>query len=330
MNSFGMLLREYRNKSIDPETGRHLSQERLAALMGEILGTTYTSQAISDWERSKSQIHKDHRQVLYALIHTLHTCGGLTSIDDAEELLAAGNYRGLTHTEAEAIFLTSETPPTTPSSASWKEIIQDKLALQENCLTPITLVKIIVFILCWMATWLAISPTLDFSNSDSAFLLKYAIILILSGLAIPAVLAWILKLGLGTPTRLPTRFLNFHGGVLGYSLGLTNILTLALLSYNLYLYPWPTVVTLAFSLWPVVLSLISADLTQSHYHRANGGIQFRDIRFRWAILALPLLIGLGGYHLHTLLSSRISGPLTLLLISANLGGLLWSQTRENS
>ena len=43
MNSFGKLLREYRNRSVDPETGKHLSQERLAALMGGILGTTYTS-----------------------------------------------------------------------------------------------------------------------------------------------------------------------------------------------------------------------------------------------------------------------------------------------
>ncbi len=330
MNSFGKLLREYRNRSVDPETGKHLSQERLAALMGGILGTTYTSQAISDWERDRSQIHKDHRQVLCALIQTLHTCGGLGSPDEAERLLAAGNYRGLSHAEAETIFLLKGSDPAPAPHPSWKELFLQKLAQQEKPLTPVNIIKGVSIVLCWAATWLAISPNLDFSLSNPAHWLQYAILLTLSGLAIPAVLAWIIKLGSAGPTKLPIRFLNFIGAVLGYSLGLVNILTLALLSYNLYLYPWPTFLTLALSLWPVVLGITVANLIQTHIRPDGDTVQFRDIRFRWAILALPPVIGMGFYYFHSILTSRIFGPLIMILVSIGLVILFWSQTSEIS
>ena len=134
--------------------------------MGEILGTTYTSQAISDWERGQSQIHKDHRQVLCALIQALNQCGGLDSLDDAEKLLVAGNYRGLSHSEAEAIFLMeSPAPPPSVQQPALAPMLKN-LVHQRNILSPIMMVKAVSIILCWAATWLAFAPSLDFSLLD--------------------------------------------------------------------------------------------------------------------------------------------------------------------
>ena len=327
--SFGMLLREYRNRSVDPTTGRSLSQERLGVLIGETLGTSYSAQAVSDWERDRSQIHKDHRLVLKTLIQVLHTCGGLASPEDAERLLAAGNYRGLTHAELESIFLRAETDPPRSTRAEWIERLLDNHP-QETTRPYILVMKAISIILCWLAAWLAISPTLNFSNTDQTMLLREVIILALTGLIVPIVLAWVVSLTPNCTCALPTGFLNYLGGILGFSLGLVNILTLAILSYNLYLYPWPSAVILIISLWPIGLSLVSAELIKTHLQHATGEILFRDIRFRWAIPSLPLLISLGLYHFHHLLSARLLGSFLLVTLSLGLGLLLWSQTREIS
>jgi len=65
MSRFGELLCLYRRQSRDQERGGKLTQERLGELLGRELGDMgYTGAAISEWERSKSQIHKDHRKVL--------------------------------------------------------------------------------------------------------------------------------------------------------------------------------------------------------------------------------------------------------------------------
>ena len=299
-------------------------------MVGEKLGTSYTAQAVSDWERDKSQIHKDHPQVLKALIQVLYTCGGLTSPKDAERLLAAGNYRGLSHAESESIFLMGKPDPAGPSKIQWLERLLRSQTQEKTTLPDMLVLKITSIILCWLAAWLAISPTLDFSNSDQSLLLKQAIILGLTGLVVPTVLAWITSINSVPPISIPVRFVNFIGGVLGFSLGLVNIMTLAILAYNLYLYPWPTALILIISLWPVGLGLISAELIQAHFHPVRGEIRLRDIQFRWAILSLPLLIGLGLYHFHQLLSARLLGPLLLMVLSLGLGLLLWSHTRTMS
>ncbi|MBG0787261.1 MAG: helix-turn-helix domain-containing protein [Anaerolineaceae bacterium] len=330
MHSFGFLLREYRNRSIDPETGKRLSQEKLAARVGTILGTTYTAQAVSDWERGKSQIHKDHRQVLSALIQTLHTCGGLDSLEEAERLLAAGNYRGLSHTEAESIFLVKESDKHQAAQSSWNTKISTPAFLGKKELTPFLFAKLISSLLCWIVAWLAICPILDFSNEDPKLILQNGIMLIISGMAIPIILAWMNKLGSRCRKSLPTRFLNFIGGVLGFALGLANILTLALLCYNLYIYPWPAVITLILSSWPIGLGIIGAKLTEAQVHAQTSEIHFKDIKYRWFFLLIPTLISLGYIQFHGLISSQLFAPLTFLLLSFSLGWLFWSKTRKIS
>jgi len=78
MSRFGMLLRYYRRQSTDPDKGGMLTQERLGELLGREPGNTrYSGAAISDWERSKSEINHNYRSVLVGLIKVLHVCGGI-------------------------------------------------------------------------------------------------------------------------------------------------------------------------------------------------------------------------------------------------------------
>ncbi len=129
MKQFGEWLRFYRQRCVDPDRkGRPLTQERLGELIGVELGDSgYTGAAISEWERGKSQIHKDQRAVLTALIKVLTTCGGLKTTAEANTLLLAGNYRQLDQTELALIFPEGqdamvEPMPTSQTEGQWRLI----------------------------------------------------------------------------------------------------------------------------------------------------------------------------------------------------------------
>jgi hypothetical protein len=104
MSAFGDLLRQYRERSINPADGKKLSQQQLTDLMGAEIGIeSLTGATISNWERGKYSIDHNDRLTLTRLIKTLHTCGGIRSLAEANALLAAGNYRPLDDDEIRAI-----------------------------------------------------------------------------------------------------------------------------------------------------------------------------------------------------------------------------------
>lgn len=94
-NSFGARLRYFRRRARDPERGGPVTQERLTHLLFEVCGLEYSYAAVSDWERGKSQISKDHRATLVGLIMTLGRHGGILSRLEADEWLETANYRAL-------------------------------------------------------------------------------------------------------------------------------------------------------------------------------------------------------------------------------------------
>ncbi len=106
MSQFGKLLRTCRKKCVDPESGSALTQERLGERLGNALGNDgYTGAAVSDWERGKSHIHKDDRRVLVSLLRVLYQGGGLHTVEEADRVLLAGNYRPLDQQEERQIFV---------------------------------------------------------------------------------------------------------------------------------------------------------------------------------------------------------------------------------
>jgi tetratricopeptide (TPR) repeat protein len=94
-NSFGKQLRYFRRRAHDPERGGSLTQERLTHLLYDTSALEYSFAAVSDWERGKSQIPKDHRSTLLGLVATLGKYGGILSVAEVNDWLAAGNYRPL-------------------------------------------------------------------------------------------------------------------------------------------------------------------------------------------------------------------------------------------
>lgn len=105
MNRFGTLLRVYRRQCRDPLRGGMLTQERLGELLGTALGHAgYSGAAVSDWERNKSKIDEDDRPLLLSLLSVLVACHGMLTVQEANELLHAGNYRGLNPEEQRLLF----------------------------------------------------------------------------------------------------------------------------------------------------------------------------------------------------------------------------------
>jgi len=105
MSTFGELLRFHRRQCRDPDRGGMLTQARLGELIGLELGDAgYAGAAVSYWEQDETKISEDARLVLVSLISVLHQCSGLSSLEEANELLRAGNYRALNIEETSRVF----------------------------------------------------------------------------------------------------------------------------------------------------------------------------------------------------------------------------------
>lgn len=95
MSTFGKLLKSYRGRT-RTQAGRRLTQGALGEAIGHAIGGYgYSAAAVSEWERDRSQLSKDDTLVLQNLIAILYKHGGIKTLDEAEQLLKAGNYRSL-------------------------------------------------------------------------------------------------------------------------------------------------------------------------------------------------------------------------------------------
>ncbi len=211
MIAFGQQLRTFRhqcNSHDSPHGG--LTQEKFAELVGEELGISYTGAAVSDWERSKSRIHADERPVLIALIKVLYKNEGVKTIEEANQLLNAGNYRDLDTTEIEEIFkgaaksadveppIPEQKPPKSSiafyignllsipedelqaliakaregPSPSWPRVAVSIVRRFSDRLSVSTILKFIVWIWVWLLAWAFITPSLrwPFSNRENTWL----------------------------------------------------------------------------------------------------------------------------------------------------------------
>ena len=104
MKTFGELLRKYRLNTINPDTKKKLTQEKLAEFVANEVGIKGLSGAtVSYWESGKHEINKNHRETLVSLIKVLRCYGGITSRNEANALLEAGHYRTLDNEECQQI-----------------------------------------------------------------------------------------------------------------------------------------------------------------------------------------------------------------------------------
>lgn len=98
--SFGEWLRYYRRQSTDPERGGLLTQERLAEWLAREPNCPEVSHAtVSLWENDRATIAIQDRSILAGLLRVLHRCGGLKTVEEANQWLWAGGYRPLDRNE---------------------------------------------------------------------------------------------------------------------------------------------------------------------------------------------------------------------------------------
>jgi transcriptional regulator with XRE-family HTH domain len=101
---FGDKLRFYRGQTVDRNVGKPLSQEKFALRISEQIGLIISRNIISNWENGKSDLHpKKDRFLLTAIVATLHRYRGIATLDEANHLLEAGDYRALDEKEVSTI-----------------------------------------------------------------------------------------------------------------------------------------------------------------------------------------------------------------------------------
>ncbi|MCA9941943.1 MAG: hypothetical protein H6656_00790 [Ardenticatenaceae bacterium] len=103
MSQFGPKFKTLRDQTRHPKTNKPLTQQQIADLLLEKIKLVYSHVTISNWERSKTPINQNERELLLALIAILYEHGGCNSLKVANELLEAGNYRTLNTPETNQI-----------------------------------------------------------------------------------------------------------------------------------------------------------------------------------------------------------------------------------
>ena len=109
--TFGRLLRFYRERAISKHQGRILSQDRLAFEVSNKLGLSISRNLVGNWENDKTILNSQKDwQILLAIISVLVDNKGINSSEDANRLLEAGNYKALSIDERKQIFPKEKTP----------------------------------------------------------------------------------------------------------------------------------------------------------------------------------------------------------------------------
>ena len=230
MAEFGRHLRKFRHQCNDPKSSQgKLTQERFGELVGAKLGISYSGTAVSDWEREKSKIHANNRPVLIAIVTVLYEYGGIRTIDEANQLLKAGNFRNLDSEEIERVFQNTiiepnvEEPttelktskPRTPSalgtlfsipeaelqtliakaeegpSPPWPRVMVALTRRFTDRLSVFQILRSIFWIWVWLLTWVLIIPSVrwPFLNYDIAWL---AVVQYISGSVLVPILVGVL------------------------------------------------------------------------------------------------------------------------------------------
>ena len=315
MTTFGEALRSFRQASNDPDRlNRRLTQERLGMLIGDELGDLgFSAAAVSDWEREKSRINADDRNVLIAVLSALRKCDGLKLTEEADQLLRLGNYRALNEKEIQKIFgdqieLNLERPEEEKSGGLFllaaifsvsKEQVDELLSSVKDGPNPIWprvlavlmrkasdqfsfSVRMLEWIWVWLLAWWLIAPSLrlPYTSRDAAFraLGMYAVgsilVPLLIGLLVNTKDNRFWKQQIQVSSAL-LRLYTYQGAGIGFNLGYFFVFPLILLRYYLHGNPslWLEFLAAGFGL---LLGNIAAYVVPHNLWRAYGRLTFKD------------------------------------------------------
>lgn len=205
MTAFGEGLRRLRTESHDTN-GKRFSQKRFGELLQAECGRYFSGAAIHYWESGESEIHKDDRELLIAILRVLRNGGGLKSQAQAASLLREGNFRALNKIERQYIFpkdplvpsrrienrkLRDETSSsehlvennqsftnfqklvndaTEETAPAWPRITTDFMRKISAKIESANSIRILIWLLIWVISFIVIPPSLTwpFPNRQTA------------------------------------------------------------------------------------------------------------------------------------------------------------------
>lgn len=340
MNTFGEILRAFRQASNDPDRlKKRLSQERLGELIGhEMRDFGFSGAAVSDWERGKSRINAQDRSVLIALIRVLHRCSGIQTPSDADQLLEAGNYRVLDAAERQKIFGeiaeeekkgTTESPvplkelqklisqaqegpaPTWPRIlAAWMRWVTDRISISKATL---------FWAWVWLGAWWLIGPSLRWPFVDRDAAVRAVVMFVGGTLAVPLCIGllvntkddeyWKQQNG-ANPFWL--RLYTYQGAGIGFNVGYFLAFPFVLARYYLKLEStvWIEVLAVTVSL---ILGNMAAHVVPHNLWRAYEQLTWKDGGIFFIVALLGPLWGFFYLEFHSILLAPVLGPVVILL-----------------
>jgi len=357
---FGELLRLYRRQTQDPQRGGALTQERLGELMGEYLGIpAYSGAAVSDWERGKSQIHKDERRVLVALIRVLYQFHGLLTLEEANTLLLAGNYRSLDAAEAGPIFdlLPPGSPPgkdrqwrvfilllfqslldesrapgpSQPPRPGWSGAFLGALGRFSDRWSGLRFLRLLAWLAIWGLAWVSTAPLLRWPFPPAR--VHQVVLAYIAGASLLPLFIGLLSttrsdpfwLQQGLAASAPVRFYTHLGAGVGFQVGYLMVFAVLLPFYYLGWWRLPGWLVGLLLAWPLVLSAASAREVPFNQWRAYGRVKLADAWIFSVFFLFPLVWGLFLLMYHAWLLDRFWGPIIIVLA---ILAITWRERRK--
>ena len=323
MDNFGLRLRQHREQARDPtKKNRRLSQQRLGELLGQVRGDDGVSGAtISNWELDNAKIDKDDRQTLTTLIQILYECHGLHSLDEANTLLHAGNYRALDGSEQQRLFPNEPAPlaPTSPTRLQeeslpagtnrqlfvtlWRELRTRPGFPEQIIITPLhhwTPHKVFwttIWLGLWLLTWFLTLPLLHWPPAGDNDAQTAATLHLIGSNLIPLLTGLLFALkhrSSPLPHTTPRQFAFFAwlGALAGFTFGYASLSLLRLVAYYLGLANIPPLLAGLAALWLIICTVITAQQLPPHVHHTFGSLRITE-----GDVALLLLLSLPGLAL---------------------------------
>lgn len=356
MTRFGEILRSFRQASNDPQLyRRRLSQARLGELMGhEMEDQGFSGAAVSDWERGESKISAEARNILIALIKVLYTCGGLRTLEDANQLLEAGDYRALNASEAKEIFGETTVGQTNPEprisespvlfllrkiffiseeelkttiakaqegpSPSWPRVLA--VFMQKASDRWRFSVTSMIWIAVWWMAWWLIAPSLrwPFVDRNSAY---SAIVMYVGGtLAVPLLIGLLITTKdseywkqRGLANSKVLRLYTYQGAGIGFNLGYFFVFPLVLVRYYLQLQS-SVWLELAAATLGLILANMAARVVPHNLWLAYGRLHLVDGWIFFVVALLGPLWGVFFMEYYPVLLTPFLGSISILLAMA--------------
>ncbi len=358
MKSFGSRLRVFRLQSKSAQTGKPLSQQELGELLQAEFGVRFSGAAVSDWERGKSKIHADDRLLLTSLIKLLREHGGIESLDEANELLEAGNYRALKLDEIQRVFPAvsaelQDSPPLTSSTGenafaslgekwadlldkaregpppAWPRVVAALMRGFSDRLSAFGALRILIFLWLWLLTRALIMPSLRWPFAGQETMLLAVGLYCAGTMTLPALIGLLAdtkknkfwqKAQLSNSPAL--RLYTHQGAFIGFHLGYFAAFLAALIQNFLRLPStawWEWMLMLA----PLIMGYTGARVVPYNLWRAFGRLSLRDGGVFFIFILLGPLWGFFLLQSFSLLTSPFGLLIALFALTLLAGGMAW-------